>query len=231
MTSVTSLVTTSLLFRMVAAMDMSGMDSSTMSTSTNTTDSMTTTTTTTTMTMGLFHTGFGDSLFWTSWAPTSPVAYAFTFLALVVLGIASRAVKAYTAQWEFAKQVEDQRRPDIIVQNEILPASNDDKVVWKGPDSSTHSVTNDAGPFLTTREINPWRLSTDVPRGLFHFVSQGLGYLLMLAVMTGNVGYFFAVLSGIFIGEVAFGRLAHHHSSTVRPTQSTQSSASSQTSR
>lgn len=30
----------------------------------------------------------------------------------------------------------------------------------------------------------------------------------MLAVMTMNVGYFFSVLAGIFVGDVAVGRYA-----------------------
>lgn len=56
------------------------------------------------------------------------------------------------------------------------------------------------------RLINPWRMSVDIPRGLLQLVSSGIGYLLMLAVMTGNIGYLFAVLVGVLIGEVVFGR-------------------------
>jgi len=34
----------------------------------------------------------------------------------------------------------------------------------------------------------------------------------MIAVMTLNVGYFFAVLAGLFFGEFAFGRFISGHS-------------------
>jgi hypothetical protein len=37
-------------------------------------------------------------------------------------------------------------------------------------------------------------------------VNAGVGYLLMLAVMTVNVGYFISVLAGTLIGELIFGR-------------------------
>lgn len=37
----------------------------------------------------------------------------------------------------------------------------------------------------------------------------------MLAVMTYNVGYFFSVICGAFIGELAFGRLYNHNPHTM----------------
>jgi len=33
-----------------------------------------------------------------------------------------------------------------------------------------------------------------------------VGYLLMIAVMTMNIGYFLSVLAGVFVGSAVFGR-------------------------
>ncbi|KAL8770584.1 MAG: hypothetical protein Q9194_005128 [Teloschistes cf. exilis] len=58
------------------------------------------------------------------------------------------------------------------------------------------------------RTIPPWRLTVDLPRAAYATVMAGVGYLLMLAVMTLNVGYFLSVLGGTFLGEVALGRFS-----------------------
>lgn len=81
----------------------------------------------------------------------------------------------------------------------------------QGAADSNAAQTTGAGALAeedALRVANPWRASVDLPRGLLQFFQSGLGYLLMLIVMTANAGYFFAVLAGIFIGEVAFGRFA-----------------------
>jgi len=52
----------------------------------------------------------------------------------------------------------------------------------------------------------PWRLSVDLPRACIFTLQAGVGYLLMLAVMTLNVGYFLSVLAGLFFGELVLGR-------------------------
>lgn len=83
--------------------------------------------------------------------------------------------------------------------------------------------------------LRTWRWNEDIPKaGLITF-KAGIGYLLcvkitmsiqlrvaswaiklmvseyrMIAVMTGNVGYFLSVLGGIFVGELAGGRYASY---------------------
>lgn len=49
-------------------------------------------------------------------------------------------------------------------------------------------------------------LLMDVIRGLARFVLAGLAYLLMLAAMSFHVGIFFAVISGVGVGSMLFGR-------------------------
>jgi len=61
-------------------------------------------------------------------------------------------------------------------------------------------------------DVRPWRLTTDPVRALFDTVIAGVGYMLMLAVMTMNVGYFLSVLGGTFIGSLAIGRYTTSYS-------------------
>ncbi|TGO65907.1 hypothetical protein BOTNAR_0073g00320 [Botryotinia narcissicola] len=51
-----------------------------------------------------------------------------------------------------------------------------------------------------------WRAREAILLGLIDVVLAGVGYLLMIAVMTMNVGYFLSVLAGVFVGGVVFGR-------------------------
>lgn len=47
---------------------------------------------------------------------------------------------------------------------------------------------------------------TETARSVLEVIISGIGYLLMLAVMTMNVGYFLSVLGGIFLGTFVAGR-------------------------
>ncbi|KAL3458271.1 Ctr copper transporter family-domain-containing protein [Aspergillus heterothallicus] len=56
----------------------------------------------------------------------------------------------------------------------------------------------------------PWRLKQDGSRAILEGVRAFIGYILMLAVMTLNVGVFIAVLAGIVFGELVLGRYMRH---------------------
>lgn len=62
------------------------------------------------------------------------------------------------------------------------------------------------GGFFQIWSAHPWRWSAELPLACLSTVTFGVGYLLMLAVMTMNVGYFMAVLGGIFAGSLAWQR-------------------------
>ncbi|KAF1966703.1 hypothetical protein BU23DRAFT_543953 [Bimuria novae-zelandiae CBS 107.79] len=53
---------------------------------------------------------------------------------------------------------------------------------------------------------NPWRVNIDLPRAFLEGVRALIGYLLMLAVMTFNLGFLLVVILGIIIGELLLGR-------------------------
>ncbi|OAF98844.1 uncharacterized protein CC84DRAFT_1181990 [Paraphaeosphaeria sporulosa] len=56
------------------------------------------------------------------------------------------------------------------------------------------------------RAGNPWRVNIDVPRALLEGIRALIGYLLMLAVMTFNLGFLLVVILGIVAGELILGR-------------------------
>ncbi|KAJ4352241.1 uncharacterized protein N0V89_007588 [Didymosphaeria variabile] len=56
------------------------------------------------------------------------------------------------------------------------------------------------------RAGNPWRVNIDVPRALLEGIRALIGYLLMLAVMTFNLGFLLVVIFGIVVGELVLGR-------------------------
>ncbi|KAJ4984354.1 low affinity copper transporter [Stagonosporopsis vannaccii] len=52
----------------------------------------------------------------------------------------------------------------------------------------------------------PWRADEAVMMAGLDVVVAGVSYLLMLAVMTFNVGYLLSVLGGVFLGSLVCGR-------------------------
>lgn len=56
----------------------------------------------------------------------------------------------------------------------------------------------------------PFRLSVDVPRAMMVALITGVGYLIMLGVMTMQVGYFCSLVAGVFVGELLVGRYGQY---------------------
>jgi len=56
----------------------------------------------------------------------------------------------------------------------------------------------------------PFRLGVDLPRAFLHLLEVAWGLLIMLVAMTFNVGLFFAVLAGAFVGMLFVGRFMHY---------------------
>lgn len=52
----------------------------------------------------------------------------------------------------------------------------------------------------------PWRADEAVMIAALDVVVAGISYLLMLAVMTFNIGYFLSILGGVFLGSLVCGR-------------------------
>ncbi|KAJ5963099.1 Ctr copper transporter [Penicillium waksmanii] len=121
-------------------------------------------------------------LYSTSWMPTSTGGYVGTWFFLFFLAVTWRAMSAKLANFEASWAATNARYPILINGGQDEPSRQN--------------------------LIQTWRLSVNLPRAVLRMANQGIAYLLMIAVMTMNVGFFFAVLVGYFVGELIFGRVS-----------------------
>ena len=148
-------------------------------------------------------------LFSNAWTPSSSGTYAGTCIFLIALAIIGRCLVAFKAIMEQRWTAAHLNRRYVAVTGKTPEAERIDS----DPDAKTASLVTPHGVEETvkvvrrvTNEPLPWRFSVDLPRALIYLCITGVSYLLMLAVMTMNVGYFCSVLGGAFLGELAVGR-------------------------
>ncbi|EMC94691.1 hypothetical protein BAUCODRAFT_73194 [Baudoinia panamericana UAMH 10762] len=162
-------------------------------------------------------------LFSSAWTPTTTGAYAGTCIFLIVLAVISRLLLAYRHVLEQKWHDRAVNRRYVLVAGQT-EADRERQAIGKGGEKVDQAVLTANGLDERVKvvrsarrglEVTPWRYSTDLPRACIFTVQAGVGYLLMLAVMTLNVGYFLSVLAGLFVGELAVGRYAQledgHH--------------------
>lgn len=192
-------------------MDMGGHDGSSSSSSASSNSTMT-------MLMAMvFQTDIRTPLYANSWTPHHAGAYAGTCIFLIALAVIARLLVAFRARQERIWADHDARRRYVVVNGkepvaERLSRDSDAKsatmvISENGVEERVVVVEKKDG---ATR---PWRFSVDPVRAAMDTVIVGVGYLLMLAVMTMNVGYFMSVLGGTFLGSLLVGRYSevYHH--------------------
>ncbi|KAH8654668.1 Ctr copper transporter [Ilyonectria robusta] len=132
--------------------------------------------------------------------------YAGTCLFLIVLGVIARSLVA-------VKSVLERRWIDADLNSRYV-------VVKTNPNNDVSSDAESSKGILTENGIEKdvmvvrrhmkgaptWRITIDGPRAAIDTAIAGVLYLIMLSIMPMNVGYFLAVLGGIFLGSLAFGR-------------------------
>ncbi|KAK4548129.1 hypothetical protein LTR36_009998 [Oleoguttula mirabilis] len=162
----------------------------------------------------VFTSDHSTPLFSSAWTPTSTGGYAGTCIFLVVLAVISRLLSAYRHTVEHRWHDKAVNRRYVIVAGET-EADRERQALGKGGEKVEEATLTARGLDERVKVVRssrralesvPWRFSTDLPRACIFVVQAGVGYLLMLAVMTLNVGYFLSVLAGLFVGELAMGR-------------------------
>ncbi|KAH9949020.1 Ctr copper transporter [Amylocystis lapponica] len=174
------------------------------------------------MTPYLHFTG-GDNLFFKTWTPSSHGAIAGACIGLVALAILERFLGAVRsvlgAQWR-------QKAMALVEAKSFPPPSpittpSKEKTPSDIEEVNINSLSGsymEQGPFLSSRRaprrISPFIIAHDFPRGVLYALQALLAYVLMLAVMTFQAAFIIAILAGLGVGEVLFGRMGTAESHT-----------------
>ncbi|KAF1949763.1 hypothetical protein CC80DRAFT_428348 [Byssothecium circinans] len=126
-----------------------------------------------------FFTSTTTPLFSMAWTPTSSGQYAGTCIFLIIFATIFRSLLAIRLNFfEILAMVKRRRGDDQMI---------------------LYNMEKQSG-------LRTWRASEAVMMAFLDVVIAGTGYLIMIVVMTMNVGYFLSILGGVFLGSLIFGR-------------------------
>ncbi|KAH9835759.1 Ctr copper transporter family-domain-containing protein [Rhodofomes roseus] len=154
----------------------------------------------------------GDNLFFKTLTPSSHGAIAGACIVLVALCICERwfaSVRSrLTAHWrQRALAIATNKDNNCETSGVSTPTCDVEEV------NINNLSVKYAGPVFVnrcaSRTIEPFILSHDLPRGVLYAFQAFLAYTLMLAVMTFQAAYIIAIIVGLGLGEVSFGRLGN----------------------
>ncbi|KAH9821581.1 hypothetical protein DFH28DRAFT_882472, partial [Melampsora americana] len=74
------------------------------------------------------------------------------------------------------------------------------------PAGDDNSDTVTGSRLKSVHRVEPWIAGHEIPKGILTAIHYAMGSFIMLAVMSYNAYFFIAIIFGVFVGEVAFGR-------------------------
>ncbi|RYP67849.1 hypothetical protein DL771_007026 [Monosporascus sp. 5C6A] len=158
--------------------------------------------------MAVFQNNMATALYSSAWTPSTGGAYAGTVIFLIALAVILRLLMAAKALAEARWLDRELRRRYVVVAGKQPLSERVSRESLAKKMTLTENGVEEDVVVVQKKEthVRPWRLSVDPLRAALDTCIAGVGYLLMLAVMSMNVGYFLAVLAGTFLGSLLVGR-------------------------
>ncbi|KTW32734.1 uncharacterized protein T551_00219 [Pneumocystis jirovecii RU7] len=139
-----------------------------------------------------FHCFKNTTLFIKGWVPNNKLQYWLTITFIIFLGIIYRMLSTYKLYWEYKQRA--------IYLSQQKHSNTCTCSVSIEPTSQHSEFKFDRK--LIKNILPPFKYKTSFFRGFLQLLICLFSYLLMIIVMTMNIGYFIATLIGIFIGEI-----------------------------
>ncbi|KFY45047.1 hypothetical protein V494_01176 [Pseudogymnoascus sp. VKM F-4513 (FW-928)] len=156
-----------------------------------------------------FSAGTGTPLYFSKWMPISITAYTGTCVFLIILAISFRVLIAFRSVVE-ERRINTELNKRYVV---ITRKSNTKERISSDSNSRIALLTENGleeDVIVVRKKMEgpvPWSIAVDGSRAVIDTIIAGIFFLLMLSIMTMNVGYFLSVLSGTFLGSLAIGSL------------------------
>ncbi|KAJ3035191.1 hypothetical protein HDV00_004260 [Rhizophlyctis rosea] len=155
-----------------------------------------------------FHTGIRDYILFKEWVPNTSGQYVAAIMCSILLGMVYEAFQVAHLTVERRRDavyyMPPRTLPTSATQTQPATTSSSSSISSLDPPSASQtSIT----PLLRTDIKTSYRIASAVIRGVSRLVSASLAYIMMLVVMTYNVGLCIAIVVGLAIGSAVFGEV------------------------